>query len=162
MSLACTHSNTNSGNSRWIVGSPLNCAETVSSSVTPGQSCEPYVSFQDDSMLSEGVVSSIATVATDNTSVNGTVLECRDGAGLLYTSVGNVAICVVGKSHYVSFSSFLIHSFISLSLSLSLSFRKSILLSHSLPLYSLSFKVFCILHRFCTAANAESSVCCPY
>ena len=96
--LTCTHGNTVSGNTRWIVGPPVDCAETISSSVSPGQSCEPVVTFQDDSMLSEGVVSSIAMIATDNISINGTVLECRDGAGLIFNTVGNVSICTIGRS----------------------------------------------------------------
>lgn len=96
ISLTCTHNNTITGNTRWVVGPPVDCAKTISSSVPPGQSCEPIISFQDVSVLSEGIVSSRATVNTANTSVNSTVLECRDGAGILFNTVGNVSICILG------------------------------------------------------------------
>ena len=96
LSLTCTHNNTVTGNTRWVVGQPVDCAETISSTVSPGQSCAPTVTFKDVSMLNEGIVSSTATLSTANTSVNGTVIECRDGAGIIFNSVVNVSICILG------------------------------------------------------------------
>ena len=48
-------------------------------------------------MLAPGAVLSSTAVATANTSMTGTVVECRDSAGIVFTSIGNVTLRIIGK-----------------------------------------------------------------
>lgn len=97
VSLTCSHNNTETGNTRWIIFSSgvTTCSTTISGS-SSSDACEPYFTFVDESELSEGVVSSIAQVASANTSMNDIVVECRDSAGIFFTSIGNISFCVIG------------------------------------------------------------------
>ena len=58
--------------------------------------CGPFI-FQDVSVLAPGAVLSSTAVATANTSMTGTVVECRDSAGIFYEQVGNISLCILSK-----------------------------------------------------------------
>ena len=97
ISLTCSHDDLISGTTRWIISQPVNCSETIDHnppiSTNP---CGPFT-FRDVSMLTPDTVLSSTAVAAANTSITGTVVECRDSAGIFYDSIGNITLCIIGK-----------------------------------------------------------------
>ena len=100
ISLTCSHDNLDSGVTRWIqVSQPMvqDCSEVIDHNIpNSADPCGPFT-FQDVSMLALDAVLSSTAVATANTSMTGTVVECRDSAGILSASIGNVTLCVYGE-----------------------------------------------------------------
>ena len=96
--LTCSHNKLLSGITRWIFSQPVDCSETVDHN-PPIQSTDPCGSFtfQDVSELAPDTVLHSTTVATANTSMTGTVVECKDSAGILSESIGNITLCIVGE-----------------------------------------------------------------
>ena len=97
ISLTCSHDNLNSGVTSWLFYQPVDCTEVIDHappiSTDP---CGPFT-FQDVSILAPDAVLSSTAVATANTSMTSTVVECRDSAGILYDQVGNISLCILSK-----------------------------------------------------------------
>ena len=56
-----------------------------------------HVVHQNVSVLAPDTVLHSTTVATVNTSMIGAVVECKDSAGILSKSIGNITLCVIGE-----------------------------------------------------------------
>ena len=95
--IRCNHTNLNTGVTRWVLSTPVNCSEAIEhGEPTRPYQCGPF-SFQDVTLLAPGAVLSSTAVATANTSMTGTNVECRDSAGINPQTIGSTALCVVGK-----------------------------------------------------------------
>ena len=95
--IRCGHSNLNTGVTRWVLSTPVNCSEVIQHRApTDPYQCGPF-SFQDVTMLAVGAVLSSTADATANTSMTGTIVECRDSAGINPQTIGSTTLCVVGK-----------------------------------------------------------------
>ena len=95
--IRCGHSNVNTGITRWVLSAPINCSEVIEhGDTTRLYQCGPF-SFQDVTMLAVDAVLSSTAVATANTSMTGTTVECRDSSGINPQTIGSSTLCVVGK-----------------------------------------------------------------
>ena len=74
----------------------MNCAVTVFQNSADHQSCGLFT-FQDASQSSQIMIKSMGSVKA-NTAIDGVVVECRDNPGNPSMLIGNITICVVGKS----------------------------------------------------------------
>lgn len=92
--LTCSHNNQDSGVTRWIFSQPVDCSETIfhddPSSIEP---CGPFT-YESVSLASNVMLFSIVTTNV-STSMNGTVIECRDSAGQIYDSA-QLTLCITG------------------------------------------------------------------
>ena len=94
--IRCGHNNVNTGVTRWVLSAPINCSEVIEHRApTDPYQCGPF-SFQDVTLLAPDVVLSSTAVATANTSMTGTTVECRDSAGINPQTIGSTALCGVG------------------------------------------------------------------
>ena len=97
ISISCGHNNVDTGVTRWVLSVPINCSEVIEHRFpTDPYQCGPF-SFQDVTLLVAGAVLSSTAVATANTSMTGTTVECRDSAGINPRTIGSTTLCVVGK-----------------------------------------------------------------
>ena len=95
--ITCGHSNLNTGVTRWVLSTPVNCSEVIQHRNPAGPyQCGPF-SFQDVTMLAPDAVLSSTAVATANTSMTGTTVECRDSAGINPHTIGSTTLCIFGK-----------------------------------------------------------------
>ena len=110
ISLTCSHNNTVSVTTLWIISSPVNCLTQVSHNPpTPvAPPCGPF-SFQNIT-IAEGDVaqlnSTAVAIVNSSTAINGSIVECKAGLNVP-VSVGNISLCVIGKN-----SSMCIHAYL--------------------------------------------------
>ena len=97
ITLMCRNDSLNSGATRWIFSQPVDCSETIDHNpLISTDPCGPF-SFQGVSVLVPDAALYSTAVATANTSMTGTVVQCRNSAGILSASIGNVTLCVYGE-----------------------------------------------------------------
>ena len=100
ISLTCSRNESSTGITRWIFGPPVDCniiVDNVGSDNTG--TCGPF-SFQNVTATNNGpgVLTSTA-VANASISMSGSVIECRDNAGITgFNQIGNaISLCIIGK-----------------------------------------------------------------
>ena len=97
ISLSCSHENTASGISRWVFSPPLDCSFIVDhASPDLSRGCGPF-QLETATMNNGTLMSTVA--ATADTTITGTVVECRDSGGISFNVIGNISICVLGKQY---------------------------------------------------------------
>ena len=101
ISLTCSHNNTVSATTRWIISSPVNCSTHVNHNPpTPvAPPCGPS-SFQNITIAEGGVAqlnSTAVAIVNSSTAINGSIVECKAGFSTP-VSVGNISLCVIGKN----------------------------------------------------------------
>ena len=96
ISLICSHNNPATAVTKWLFTSPIDCAMAIDHNppVTVSAACGPFT-FVDVTVVSCCQLNSTA-VATATTSMTGTVVECRDSAGITSNIVGRITLCIIG------------------------------------------------------------------
>ena len=98
ISLTCSHDNDDRGVTRWIFSPPVDCSETINhNDPISAQPCGPFT-FQDVTEKTQDTILFNSTaVATANASMNGAIVECRDGSGSAFNQIGNVSLCIIDQ-----------------------------------------------------------------
>ena len=99
ISLTCTHTNIDNGRTTWRFGPPIGCSRSFLHDRVPDvfSPCGSFT-FEDITLLIHGVTHLSSTaVATVNSSITGTFVECSDMSAVAMTNIGNVTLCIVGK-----------------------------------------------------------------
>ena len=99
ISLTFTHTNIGTGRTTWRFSPPINCFESFLHDRIPDKinQCGPFA-FENITHLITGVTQLSSTaVATVNSSITGTFVECSDTSSVAMTNIGNVTLCVIGK-----------------------------------------------------------------
>ena len=98
ISIKCGHTNTGSGVTRWIFSPPVDCSEIIEHRRPNDRQCgsSPF-RFQQITSLTENVILSSTAVATANTTMTDTTVQCQDTAGISPMTIGNVTVCIFGE-----------------------------------------------------------------
>ena len=103
IAITCSHNQTLSRSTTWNVSPPVNCSIVITH-----REDDPVIPPCDSSMFTFQDVESIATSGTTvfrstalvnaTEMISGSVVECRGGNLIQSLSVGNISLCVVGKT----------------------------------------------------------------
>ena len=98
ISLICSHDNVISVSSYWIISPPVDCETVISHNPpTTAYPCGPFT-FQNITLAEAGVTQLSSTaVANASTAMNGSVIECRAGNLVAFTTIDNVSLCIIGE-----------------------------------------------------------------
>ena len=97
ISLTCSHDEVSSITTNWIISSPVNCStEILHNPPTPSAPPCGLFSFQNITIADQVVQLNSTAVATANSEINGSVIECIGGFSSS-VSLSNISLCVIGK-----------------------------------------------------------------
>ena len=101
VSLTCSHDDIRgNGQTRWLFRSPVDCSFLIDHfQPNTAQPCGPFT-LRDVSETTGGMVSNSTVVVTANTTISGTVAECRDAPATSFNEIGRTSICVIGVLLY--------------------------------------------------------------
>ena len=102
ISLTCSHENGATGTTRWIFSSPVDCSRAIDhNNPYSTDPCGPFIFKNVTELTSDAVLFNSTAVATASASMSGTVVECRDSSGRTFNQIGNITLCIIGKTYTV-------------------------------------------------------------
>ena len=99
ISIKCGHTNTGSGVTRWVFSPPVDCSEIIEHSRPNDRQCGTSAfRLAGITRLVANVILNSTAIATANTTMSGTTVQCFDSAGIASVTVGSVTLCIFGRT----------------------------------------------------------------